>query len=497
MKMLRHLRHLVFGGRTTKRLPKGMLERLPKFEEFMRKAEFLGMSREDVAQLMIVFHDFDVFQQGHIVFFEFLMGIDVERTPFTHHIFAEVLDDDKNGRVDYREFVAAFYAFCTLTKRSLASLAFQCYAQEYPAGLHRTRLELRLEECKLLVDSTFGPRRSAARDATELALTTLLEKNGGGIARDEFLVWAFRNERALYPAFSIQQALIKSCLGAAYWRDLGKKRERRFGTMTWLDIEDAYDRKVLRDAADQGLAEPACLGVRVDAEREAKKDDEPDDDDDAAAPPTTAAPRRRRRSSTATITSPNGHKRVISTSATRNRWARSASEPVPVATAVEGDRGEDLPMSPKAVVVDRRAQRRSKTFPAPQKPAPRQIRVAPAPEPEPEPRKERQLTRSERRRRSTNKDAADRGLLTAMYIHRERPAQGAVGSEWHQESLVAAEEKPADPWDPENMKTPPKRKRKPKGSVLKRKRDEVWRATPVAKWKLASPERDALLRASE
>ena len=46
-------------------------------------------------------------------------------------------------------------------------------------------------------------------------------------------------------------------------------------------------------------------------------------------------------------------------------------------------------------------------------------------------------------------------------------------------------------------KTPPKRKRKPKGSVLKRKRDEVWRATPVAKWKLASPERDALLRASE
>ena len=84
-----------------------------------------------------------------------------------------------------------------------------------------------------------------------------------------------------------------------------------------------------------------------------------------------------------------------------------------------------------------------------------------------------------------------------MYIHRERPAQGAVGSEWHQEELVAAEEKPADPWDPENMKTPPKRKRKPKGSVLKRKRDEVWRATPVAKWKLASPERDSLLRASE
>ncbi|KAH8076881.1 Ca2-binding protein [Aureococcus anophagefferens] len=473
MKMLRHLRHLVFGGRTTKRLPKGMLERLPKFEEFMRKAEFLGMSREDVAQLMIVFHDFDVVQQGHIVFFEFLMGIDVERTPFTHHIFAEVLDDDKNGRVDYREFVAAFYAFCTLTKRSLASLAFQCYAQEYPAGLHRTRLELRLEECKLLVDSTFGPRRSAARDATELALTTLLEKNGGGIARDEFLVWAFRNERALYPAFSIQQALIKSCLGAAYWKDLGKKRERRFGTMTWLDIEDAYDRKVLRDAADQGLAEPACLGVRVDAEREAKKDE--------------AGRRRRRRRR------PTDDRRAAPPAAVVD----GDDHPVPVATAVEGDRGEDLPMSPKAVVVDRRAQRRSKTFPAPQKPAPRQIRVAPAPEPEPEPRKERQLTRSERRRRSTNKDAADRGLLTAMYIHRERPAQGAVGSEWHQEALVETEEKPADPWDPENMKTPPKRKRKPKGSVLKRKRDEVWRATPVAKWKLASPERDALLRASE
>ena len=49
----------------------------------------------------------------------------------------------------------------------------------------------------------------------------------------------------------------------------------------------------------------------------------------------------------------------------------------------------------------------------------------------------------------------------------------------------------------DDFKTPPKRKRKPKGSVLKRKRDEVWRATPVAKWKLASPERDALLRASE
>ena len=83
----RWVRRLVFGvGRQPKKLPKDMIERLPKFEEFMRKAEFLGMDREDVVQLMIVFHEFDVFQEGTISFFEFLMGVDVERTPFTERI---------------------------------------------------------------------------------------------------------------------------------------------------------------------------------------------------------------------------------------------------------------------------------------------------------------------------------------------------------------------------------------------------------------------------
>ena len=369
------------------------------------------------------------------------------------------------------------------------------------------------------LSQTFG-RKTLARDNTDLELKKLLAANDQAICLDEWLGFAFHNERALYPAFAIQRALHKSCLGPDYWRALGRKREERFGRMTWLDIANAYDAKILADAKREGLAEPAVLMKTVDAER-AKKERPPAAADDT---PKTAARRNRAArhpTAYATIVSPNSGTRTrITTSSTRNRWARSRSAgdeaaPQPPRAPARPPRNrrrrdapvdatavlDDTPMSPKAVVVGHpRTARRSKTFP---QGTTKLVRVAPAPAPAPEPepvaaavavappvvaeeapppRKERELTRAERQRTSVKRTSKDHGLLTAMFIQRDRPGETAGSSEW---SSSPEKHETSDRWQDaeanEDFKTPPKRKRrKPKSVLLKRRRDEIWRNTEPA-----------------
>ncbi|KAJ1446937.1 hypothetical protein M885DRAFT_472322 [Pelagophyceae sp. CCMP2097] len=245
--LLRQVRQCFCGTDPTKpiHISSSLLRKLPRFAAFAPKAEFLGLSRRDVAQMLVVFRVFDRDHTGSIDMMEYLMGCNLDRGELAQKIFSDVMDADGSGEVDFKEFICGIWAFCTLTRRGLATFAFQCYSKDYAVGGARCVLEMRIEDCRFLMNATFGAN-SPRRAEVEKLLVRQFRNSLDGISLTAWLVWAHKHERALQPIFAMQTKLRQSILGEEFWTKLAKAREQRFGATGWIDIAGALD-AVARD----------------------------------------------------------------------------------------------------------------------------------------------------------------------------------------------------------------------------------------------------------
>ena len=93
--------------------------------------EALDLSQENVIPYIILyqyyyqirtlynaFRSIDLDKSGDIGIQELLIYLKLDGTKFENRVFA-ILDDDKSGKVDFREFVFSAWNYCTVVDKSL------------------------------------------------------------------------------------------------------------------------------------------------------------------------------------------------------------------------------------------------------------------------------------------------------------------------------------------------------------------------------------------
>ena len=91
--------------------------------------DYLELGAMDAIKLFWVFQRADRDSSGIIDSFEWLMYLDVERTPFNEKIFA-IVDFDNSGEMDFREFVMCCWNYASATPVDLINLAFFLYSSD-------------------------------------------------------------------------------------------------------------------------------------------------------------------------------------------------------------------------------------------------------------------------------------------------------------------------------------------------------------------------------
>ncbi|KAJ8599070.1 hypothetical protein CTAYLR_007600 [Chrysophaeum taylorii] len=298
------------------------------YEPYMESFRFLGLKKRDVVRLLNLFLQVDKDNCGEVDMFEFLMAVDIDRSPFAAKIFA-IFDADGSKKVDFFEFVVALWNFCSLSEPDLCAFAFRCFARR-----RGDRWELDDDDCGVLLDAIYGAETtSKERRLTTQYLEHTIRKTGA-FTYEQWQEWTKHNARALFPIFNIQRRMRKRCLGSRFWRRQQRRRKHLFGHMTWEAIERRlemadmerkrrvihFDQRKPLPFDDDDLLDPtprssrenvpdaahsaagccdqhAANSVVVPPSSSSFKRDDDDDDDDRRRRPAATRTKKKRRSS--------------------------------------------------------------------------------------------------------------------------------------------------------------------------------------------------------
>lgn len=177
----------------------------------------LGLTEVQVDYLFNVFQRISRSRSGMISLAEFYDYFPVERSPFSERVFS-TMDINKNGGVDFHEFVLMMWLYCSLDRRDLTDFAFTMYDNDGDGYLtiHDFR-ELLLEVYGIMLAS--NPVVQYVLKEVEGQSRTLISKN-------EFKMINHNNSGLLFPAFRMQACIAERVFGnKKLWLKEEKKRE--------------------------------------------------------------------------------------------------------------------------------------------------------------------------------------------------------------------------------------------------------------------------------
>ena len=177
------------------------------FRSLLRLKELLRLTRRDIDRMHGLFNRIDRDKSGCICYFEFLMHLDLDKSPFVEKAFM-LANVDSADNMDFAEFVGSLYVYCTLSWDTLVKYAFDV------CDVDRSGV-LEVREVEELVRSVYGK----ALDARVEQLLRVMDSDcDGTISFDEFRARNRQHPLLLFPAFHMQER------NAA--RDAAKRRER-------------------------------------------------------------------------------------------------------------------------------------------------------------------------------------------------------------------------------------------------------------------------------
>lgn len=85
----------------------------------------LRLTQGDVKKLLKQFHDIDADNSFSVSLHELINHLEMENTSYAKRVFG-MFDTDGSGTVDFGEFVAALWNYCTLEKNDLGLRMISC-----------------------------------------------------------------------------------------------------------------------------------------------------------------------------------------------------------------------------------------------------------------------------------------------------------------------------------------------------------------------------------
>jgi len=181
----------------------------------------LNIPERDLRKMYKYWLEVDRDGSGSVDLFELLMWFDFERTEFMVNTF-KLLDADGSGELDFVEFCATFYLYCTFTWAGLVKYAFDITDVDRSGFLD-------MNEVESLCRSVYGFTGKRKGEAFRRKENNLLDLEGtlrqfdsdsdGKISFKEFLEQNRKHKLLLYPAFELQHNMRKAVMGDRYWRN--------------------------------------------------------------------------------------------------------------------------------------------------------------------------------------------------------------------------------------------------------------------------------------
>lgn len=184
----------------------------------LHRADFEGLllQESDVGFLFKLFKEIDSDNSGEVSMTELLNFLELPRTPFTKTVFT-IMDEDKSGQIDFREFVVASWNYCTLSKGALVMFAFDLYDRDHSGVMDRS-------EVQCLLKDVYGKDFAHALQAQYIlkrlqALSDAENQTDIGMYIDHAAFFEFCQHYPglLYPAFNLQHQIRTKILGERFW----------------------------------------------------------------------------------------------------------------------------------------------------------------------------------------------------------------------------------------------------------------------------------------
>lgn len=181
----------------------------------------LRLTDSVVDQFFDKYNEMDADGTGHVDVEKFNQYFKMDRTPFSDRVFT-IVDENKNGEIDFREFVLACWNYCSLDARALARFTFNLY------DISNKRV-LTSDEIRQMVAEVYGDQyesqthlRKIIKDAVDVKGS--FASTPGQLTLSEFEGFSKKHAMLLFPAFKMQQQMRAKVLGENYWTEQLKMR---------------------------------------------------------------------------------------------------------------------------------------------------------------------------------------------------------------------------------------------------------------------------------
>jgi len=195
----------------------------PRVDLHKQDFEALLLRESDVGLLFKLFMQIDEDESGEVSMTELLTFLGLQQNKFAQSVFA-IMDEDKSGQIDFREFVVAAWNYCTLSKGTLVMFAFDLYDDDHSGFIDG-------EEVEAMLRDVYGREFSSAPQANHIivSLRKMSEESGRSdlsikIDHAEFFDFCRNHPGLLYPAFRLQNQLRAKILGEAFWDEKASAR---------------------------------------------------------------------------------------------------------------------------------------------------------------------------------------------------------------------------------------------------------------------------------
>jgi len=170
--------------------------------------EALGLTQKHLKTLKLQFEEIDLDGSGSIDSEEFFEILEENRSPFTDALFA-LIDLDGSGTIEFEEYCMVCLTYCMYTRKDILKFVFDCFDKDGSGTIDEKEF---IHLCNTVNNAApLFPGNFAE------AISQFDTNDDGLIDFNEFMELDKRYPLVLFPAFRLQDRMMKKTLGEREW----------------------------------------------------------------------------------------------------------------------------------------------------------------------------------------------------------------------------------------------------------------------------------------
>jgi Ca2+-binding EF-hand superfamily protein len=194
--------------------------------EVKSAVEAMGLTQKHLKQLKLQFEEIDLDGSGSIDSEEFFEILEENRSPFTDALFA-LIDLDGSGTIEFEEYCMVCITYCMYTRKDILKFVFDCFDKDGSGTIDE-------KEFITLCNTVNNAAPLFPGNFAE-AIAQFDTNDDGLIDFNEFMELDKRYPLVLFPAFRLQDRMMKKTLGEREWVRVHEYINRQRNIKEYMD----------------------------------------------------------------------------------------------------------------------------------------------------------------------------------------------------------------------------------------------------------------------